>query len=111
MDMQAMIDALRRRADVSAFGDSGGFVGMSPGDAPMMNRPAVAGARVGYKGDNVDVGMSGSVVRLPDGRVLRQMGPVDVGYSVPFMGGKAGVKASVGPKDRYNAQLMYQREF
>jgi hypothetical protein len=110
MDMQSLIDALRR-ADVSAFGDSGGTVGMRPGDAPMMNRPAMAGGRIGYRGENLDAGVSGTVMRLPDGRVIRTMGPVDVGYSVPMMGGRAGVRASIGPKDRYNAQLMYQREF
>ena len=110
MDMQALIDALRR-TDVKVFGNSGGYGGMRPGDPLLMQQPAMAGGRVGYKDGGLEAGVSGSVMRLPDGRVVRQMGPVDVGYSVPMMGGRAGVKAGVGPKGDYKAQLMYQREF
>ena len=92
------------------MGQSGGFRPMSPEDEMLAYNPDMLNARLGLGGQNADAGVTGNLIRLPDGRVIRQYSG-DVGYRTPFMGGTAGVNVGVAPRGMHNARISYERSF
>ena len=56
-------------------------------------------------------GMAGQLIQLPDGRFMRMPGPVDVGYSAPFLGGNLDANYSQGPNNQQRGMLTYRRSF
>jgi hypothetical protein len=117
MDMQRLIEALRN-PDVRMRGASGGYQMDQGGQGetmmpmmPMQMMPTMVGGRVGIGGKNFDAGVSGNVMQGPNNRLMGRMGPVDVGYRAPMMGGVVGARLTRSPDGKYGGQLSYQKEF
>jgi hypothetical protein len=97
---------------LSAMGQSAGYRPQNPEfpETGMMMTPDMLNARLGAQMGGFRAGMTGVLVRLPNGQYMRMpMG--DVGYSRPFMGGDLGVNATIDPMQNYNVNFLYNRRF
>jgi hypothetical protein len=92
------------------FGQQG-LPGVGLDGQPMPPMPGMVGARIGYRDGGLDVGVSGSVAKLPNNMVVKQMGPVDLAYRMPLFGGTLSARAAGVPKRGYDARLTYERQF
>ncbi len=78
----------------------------------LADMPAMLIARLGADLPNrFRAGLSGTIIQLPDGRVIRLPGPADVGYSAPFMGGNIDANYSYGPNNQQRGMVTYRRQF
>jgi hypothetical protein len=92
------------------FGQQG-VIGLGLDGQPLPSMPGMLGGRVGYRDGGFDIGVSGAVAKLPNNLLAKQFGPVDLGYSMPLLGGTLSARAAGAPKRGYDARLTYEREF
>jgi hypothetical protein len=105
------LNELRNLLRFQLTGQSGGY--RSPNEllAPELMSDMPTMMRLGLHGNRARMGLSGEMVQLPDGTLMRTRGPIDFGYAAPFMGGTLDTSASFGPSNAYDLRLMYRRPF
>lgn len=92
------------------FGQQG-VLGFGLDGQPLPPMPGMVGGRIGYTNGGLDLGVSGTVAKLPNNVLAKQVGPFDIGYRMPLLGGTLSAKAAVVPKRGYDARLTYERQF
>ena len=106
MDLQNMLR-------FQLMGASGGYQPVNQLSPEFLaNAPSLLAARLDANLPNrFRAGVSGTMIQLPDGRILRLPGPADVGYSAPFMGGDIDANYSYGPNNQQRGMITYRRQF
>ncbi len=93
------------------MGASGGYRPVNQLGA-LADTPSMLLARFGVESPSgFRAGMAGQLIQLPDGRIIRVPGNVDVGYSRPMFGGAVDANFSYGPNNQQRAMFNYRREF
>ena len=106
MDLQNMLR-------FQLMGASGGYRPVNQLNPEFLaDAPSLLMARLGADLPNrFRAGVSGTMVQLPDGRIIRLPGPADLGYSTPFMGGNLDAAYSYGPNHQQRGMLTYRQQF
>jgi len=95
------------------MGESAGYRPVNQLNPELMaDVPSMLMARLGANLTNrLRAGVGGTIIQLPDGRIMRLPGPFDVGYSTPMFNGNVDATYSYGPNNQQRGMLTYRQQF